>query len=119
MKNAVTALGISELRQLIENMSNGKDKIYLGIAGMDVTADAHKENKPPREYPAMRRGCTSIKPYFSNKYGKASSSKKRKYILFHIVCILVIVFLWKKRRMKPVYVTHAFYYYENKNFICV
>lgn len=43
LKNAVTAIGISELRQLIENMSNGKKKVYLGISGMDVTAEAHQE----------------------------------------------------------------------------
>ena len=47
MENAVTAIGISELRQLIENMSNGKDKIYLGISGMDVTAEANQEMGVP------------------------------------------------------------------------
>lgn len=43
MKNAVTAIGISELRKLIENMTNGKETAYLGISGMDVTAEASEE----------------------------------------------------------------------------
>lgn len=47
MKNAVTAVGISELRKLIENMSNGKEQVYLGITGMDVTAEANREMGVP------------------------------------------------------------------------
>lgn len=47
MKNAVTAIGISELRKLIENMSNGKEAVYLGITGMDVTAEANREMGVP------------------------------------------------------------------------
>ncbi len=43
MKNAVTAIGISELRKLIENMTNGKETAYLGVSGMDVTAEANQE----------------------------------------------------------------------------
>ncbi|MGN0432570.1 MAG: S1C family serine protease [Lachnospiraceae bacterium] len=47
MDNAVTAIGISELRKLIENMSNGREKIYMGISGVDVTAEAHLEMNVP------------------------------------------------------------------------
>ncbi len=47
MKNSVTAIGISEIRKLIENMSNGKELTYMGISGMDVTVDANKEMAVP------------------------------------------------------------------------
>lgn len=43
LKNNVTAVGISELRKLIENMSNGKTAAYMGISGTDVTVDANRE----------------------------------------------------------------------------
>lgn len=46
-RNAVTAIGISELRKLIENMSNGKELAYLGISGVDVTASANREMGVP------------------------------------------------------------------------
>lgn len=46
-RNAVTAIGISELRKLIENMSNGKESAYLGISGVDVTAAANREMGVP------------------------------------------------------------------------
>lgn len=47
MKNAVTAIGISELRKLIENMTNGKEPVYLGVSGMDVTEKANQEMGVP------------------------------------------------------------------------
>ncbi|MBO5166573.1 MAG: serine protease [Lachnospiraceae bacterium] len=47
MDNAVTAIGISELRKLIENMSNDREKIYMGISGTDVTVEAHLEMNVP------------------------------------------------------------------------
>lgn len=47
MKNAITAIGISELRKLIENMTNGKEPVYLGISGMDVTEKANQEMGVP------------------------------------------------------------------------
>lgn len=47
MDNAVTAMGISELRKLIENMSNDREKIYMGISGTDVTVEAHLEMNVP------------------------------------------------------------------------
>lgn len=47
LKNSVTAIGISELRKLIENMSNGKEATYMGISGMDVTVAANQEMAVP------------------------------------------------------------------------
>lgn len=47
MKNAVTAIGISELRKQIENMTNGKEIAYMGISGLDVTAEANQEMNVP------------------------------------------------------------------------
>lgn len=46
-RNAITAIGISELRKHIENMSNGKEAAYLGISGVDVTAAANREMGVP------------------------------------------------------------------------
>lgn len=46
-RNAVTAIGISELKKLIENMSNGKEAAYFGISGVDVTAAANREMGVP------------------------------------------------------------------------
>lgn len=43
LKYNITAIGVSELRILIQNMSNGKEPAYLGISGMDVTEEAHIE----------------------------------------------------------------------------
>lgn len=47
IKNAVTAIGISDLRKLIENMSNGKLPSYMGITGVDVTVEANREQGVP------------------------------------------------------------------------
>ncbi|MGN1147805.1 MAG: S1C family serine protease [Lachnospiraceae bacterium] len=47
MKNNITAIGISDLRKLIENMSNGKEPAYMGISGMDVTVEANQEMSVP------------------------------------------------------------------------
>lgn len=47
MKNSVTAIGISDLRKLIENMTNGKKTAYLGITGIDVTEEANTELDVP------------------------------------------------------------------------
>ena len=64
-KNMISAIGISELRKLIENMSNGKDAVYVGISGIDVTTEAHEEMAVPfgayvretaMESPAMLAG---------------------------------------------------------------
>lgn len=43
MKNAVGALGISELKQVIAKMSNGEPMAYMGVYGVDVPAKVHEE----------------------------------------------------------------------------
>lgn len=47
IKNLVSAYGISELKPIIEKMSNGQAVAYLGIHGMDVTKEAHEELNVP------------------------------------------------------------------------
>lgn len=68
MSNAVSAIGISELKKTIERLSNGKNQVYLGVYGTDVTVDAHERLKVPygtyvteivMDSPAMRAGIQS------------------------------------------------------------
>lgn len=47
MKNVVTAYGISELKKIVEKMSNSIPVAYMGIKGVDVTKEAHDEQKVP------------------------------------------------------------------------
>lgn len=47
LKNILSAYGISELKKLVEKMSNGSPVAYLGISGVDVTGAAHEELKVP------------------------------------------------------------------------
>lgn len=47
MKNIITAYGISELKKIVQKMSNGSPVAYLGIRGTDVTNEAHTELKVP------------------------------------------------------------------------
>ncbi len=47
MQNLVTALGITELRRVIERMSNEREQAYLGTHGMDVTSDANENMGVP------------------------------------------------------------------------
>ena len=42
-----TALAISDLKGVIERLSNGQELLYLGIKGQDVTADIAKETGLP------------------------------------------------------------------------
>lgn len=42
MKNLISAVGISELRKVIERMSNDRDQAYLGTYGTDVTQEVHE-----------------------------------------------------------------------------
>ncbi|MDD3368692.1 MAG: PDZ domain-containing protein [Lachnospiraceae bacterium] len=67
-QNAITALGINELKKIIEKMSNGIPVAYLGINGTDVTADAHSRLRVPygayvtgivMDSPAMTAGIQS------------------------------------------------------------
>lgn len=68
MKNMIAALGISELKDTIERLSNGKEQAYLGIYGADVTEDAHQNLQVPHgayvteiamDSPAMLAGVQS------------------------------------------------------------
>lgn len=65
MDNMINAYGITELKRIIQNMSNGIKTPYLGVGGIDVTNEAHLELGVPfgayvREVdfdsPAMRAG---------------------------------------------------------------
>lgn len=67
-KNLISAIGISELKPLIEKLSNGGEKAYLGILGVDVTAEANEMLNVPKgayvkeiamDSPAMNAGIQS------------------------------------------------------------
>lgn len=47
-KNVVTGLPISELKSLIERLSNNEDLIYLGIRGQDVGSDLAQKTGIPK-----------------------------------------------------------------------
>ncbi len=47
MKNLINAYGITELKKVIEKMSNGSAIAYLGIKGLDVTKDANENQGVP------------------------------------------------------------------------
>ena len=66
--NLLSAYSISDLKALIEKMSNGVSEAYLGIQGSDVTKEAHEEDKVPfgayvksvvLDSPAMMAGIQS------------------------------------------------------------
>ncbi len=68
MQNLVSGIGISELKKLIECLSNDKAISYLGVYGMDVTEDAHEQMQVPlgafiretiMDSPAMEAGIQS------------------------------------------------------------
>lgn len=61
----VKALSVSQLKPLIENLSNGKNIIYMGIRGQEVSKDTAANTKVPRgiyvdqvegDSPAMEAG---------------------------------------------------------------
>ncbi len=67
-KNVVSAIGMSELKQLIQKMSNDVEKAYLGIQGTDVTPEAYETlgvplgayiTKIEMDSPAMDAGIQS------------------------------------------------------------
>lgn len=47
-KNIITALPISQLKQLIETLSNNKEINYVGINGQDVTDEINKNTDMPK-----------------------------------------------------------------------
>ncbi len=68
MKNLVSAIGITELRKVVERMSNGRKQAYLGTHGTDVTQDANENLGVPygayimeieMDSPAMEAGIQS------------------------------------------------------------
>lgn len=68
LKNLVSAVGISELKGIIEKMSNGAERTYVGIHGTDVTQEAFDELHVPMgayvteielDSPAMQAGIQS------------------------------------------------------------
>ena len=70
MSNLLTAYGITELKRTIEQMSNNKERAYLGVHGADVPKEAIEDtqiNTPAGTYireieidsPAMAAGIQS------------------------------------------------------------
>ena len=66
--NLLCAVGISELKDLIEELSNGQQKAYFGVHGTDVTEQVHEElgvpvgayvTKIEMDSPAMAAGIQS------------------------------------------------------------
>jgi len=46
-QNMLTAYGISDIKNVIEHLSNSKDLVYIGITGTNVTADITEEQGIP------------------------------------------------------------------------
>ena len=67
MENVLTAYGISDIKSLLEHLSNNQDIAYLGIKGVSVTNEALKSGVPSGVYvtevqidsPAMKGGIQS------------------------------------------------------------
>lgn len=47
MRNLINAYGITELKKVIEKMSNGSAVAYMGISGLDVTKEANENQGVP------------------------------------------------------------------------
>lgn len=64
MEGVISAYGISDIKSLLEHLSNNQDIVYLGIKGTTVTGDALKSGVPSGVYvtevqmdsPAMKGG---------------------------------------------------------------
>lgn len=64
MQNVLSAYAISDIKSLLEHLSNNQDVAYLGIKGISVTSEAEKAGVPSGVYvtevemdsPAMRGG---------------------------------------------------------------
>lgn len=66
--NTISTVGISEIKTLIAKLSNGEDRAYIGIKGVDVTNGAHMEIGVPygayvtevvSQSPAMKAGISN------------------------------------------------------------
>lgn len=92
-RNTITALSISELKQVIQDLSNNQDITYVGLRVSTVTNDIAKEYGIPKgvyiksvelDSPAMAAGLqeadviiaingeevTSVEQYYQKTYGK-------------------------------------------------
>ncbi len=65
MQNRICGIGISELKRMIEKLSNGEKMVYLGIHGADINAVTYQEYQLPKgayvtsidmDSPAMQAG---------------------------------------------------------------
>ena len=68
LSNLISAVGISDLKKLVESLSNDKDIAYFGVYGADVTESANEELGVPlgayiteidMDSPAMNAGIQS------------------------------------------------------------
>lgn len=68
IRNLVSAVGITELKKVVESLSNDRDIAYFGIYGADVTEEANQELEVPfgayiteidMDSPAMNAGIQS------------------------------------------------------------
>ena len=68
MNNMISAVGITELKKVVESLSNNKDIAYFGVYGVDVTKEANEEMGVPfgayileidMDAPAMNAGIQS------------------------------------------------------------
>lgn len=68
MKNLICAVGISDLKRVVQSLSNDKDIAYFGVYGQDVTQEANQELGVPfgayitetdMDSPAMNAGIQS------------------------------------------------------------
>lgn len=46
LRNLINAYGITELKKMIEKLSNGEEIAYLGVSGTDVTSEAASQGVP-------------------------------------------------------------------------
>lgn len=68
MQNMISAIGITELKGVVEKLSNDKNIAYFGVYGADVTREANEESEVPfgayiteidMDSPAMNAGIQS------------------------------------------------------------
>ena len=47
-KNIITGLSISQTKDLIENLSNNKDIVYMGVTGQTITSEISEKKGIPK-----------------------------------------------------------------------
>lgn len=88
-QNVLSAYAISDIKSLIEHLSNNQDVAYLGIKGVDVTEEAQAEGVPAGIYvtevqidsPAMRGGIQSGDVIYAVNGQEVSTMKEFSKIL--------------------------------------